>query len=160
MPYLAKFQRCTRHTFVQPFPLPYSILQPCVFRTEYALEQAGGREFGSVFINDKENLSLAVVGAGMAKVRPAGGQQSPFYDDLVKAQESAESRGVGIFTKNRDAFSAAVRDVAEGTLPFRCFALWSIFLKVTSLQVFPLCRFRCRGLGAAHRQGPPRPRHR
>lgn len=86
-------------------------LQPCVFRIEYALEQAGGREFGSVFINEKENVALAVVAAGMAKVRPAGGQQSPFYDDLVKAQASAESTGSGVFTKDRDVVSSAVRDI-------------------------------------------------
>lgn len=45
-------------------PLP----QPCVFRVDYALEQAGGKEFGTVFINEKENVAATLLAAGWAKV--------------------------------------------------------------------------------------------
>jgi hypothetical protein len=43
-------------------------LQPCVFRVDYALEAAGGREFGSVIINERENVGSALVANGLAKV--------------------------------------------------------------------------------------------
>ena len=163
-------------TLRAPAP-PRPALQPCVFRVEYSLEQAGGREFGSVFVNEKENAAAALVGAGLAKVRaaaahegdarqscevalrrrarglpggrrslasqpascprgsrsrgrmllaltlsahqkgeesspactacasagaqvrPPGGQQSPYYEELAKAAEGAEARGVGMYTK-------------------------------------------------------------
>lgn len=94
-------------------------MQSCVFRTEYTIEQAGGREFGSVFIYDKENVALTVVAAGMAKIRAPGGQQSPFYDELAKAQADADSKGLGVHIKDRDAAAFAVRDVqsADGKRP-------------------------------------------
>jgi staphylococcal nuclease domain-containing protein 1 len=82
-----------------------------VFRVDYALEQAGGKEFGSVFVNDKENVALALVTAGWAKVRAPSDKQSPFYDHLVKAQEDAEGKGLGLHTKDSDAAAAGVRDV-------------------------------------------------
>lgn len=90
-------------------PLP----QPVIFRVEYALEQAGGREFGSVFLSERENVALALVAAGLAKVRSAGGQQSPFYEDLAKAAEDAEARGVGLWTKDHAKLQAAVRASAS-----------------------------------------------
>lgn len=77
---------------------------------DYTLEAAGGREFGTVFVNERENVALASVAAGFARVRPAGGQQSPFYEDLVKAQEAAEAKGAGVHTKDPDALAAAVRE--------------------------------------------------
>lgn len=146
-------------------------MQPCVFRIDYQLEAAGNREFGSVFVNEKENVAVSLVAAGLAKVgawraalwgneqqeccsqhiccivclaglqhgspgsmaptvkcnpcrnplpqllpscsqvRTPGGQQSPFYEDLAKAQADAESRGLGVWTKDKDALAAAVRDV-------------------------------------------------
>lgn len=70
-----------------------------MFRVDYALEQAGGKEFGSVFINERDNVALALVGAGLAKVRTPGGQQSPYYEELAKAAEAAEAKAVGIHTK-------------------------------------------------------------
>ena len=88
--------------------------KPCVFRVEYTLEAAGNREFGTVVINEKDNLALAVVAAGFAKVRPSGGQQSPFYEELVKAQEAAEAKNLGVHTKDASALAASVRDIADG----------------------------------------------
>ncbi|PSC71228.1 hypothetical protein C2E20_5281 [Micractinium conductrix] len=84
---------------------------PCVFRVDYTIEAAGNREFGSVFVNEKENAALSLVAAGLAKVRTPGGQQSPFYDDLAKAAADAEAKGLGVHTKDRDAAAAAVRDL-------------------------------------------------
>lgn len=46
-----------------------------------------------------------------SQVRTPGGQQSPFYDDLAKAQADAESHSLGLWTKDKDALAAAVRDV-------------------------------------------------
>ncbi len=44
-------------------------LQPCTFKVDYTLENVPGREFGSVFLTDKnENLALAVVSSGWSKV--------------------------------------------------------------------------------------------
>lgn len=47
-------------------------LQPCVFKVDYTVEQAGNKEFGSVFLqkdNKQENVALAIVQNGWAKVR-------------------------------------------------------------------------------------------
>lgn len=70
-----------------------------MFRVEYTLDQSAGREFGSVFLNERDNVAVAVVAAGYAKVRPAGGQQSAFYEDLARAQEQAEAKALGLWTK-------------------------------------------------------------
>ena len=77
------------------------------------MEAAGGREFGSVFVNDKENLALASVAAGWARVRPSGGHQSPFYEDLIKAQDAAEAKGLGLHTK-KGKNAGFVRDTDQG----------------------------------------------
>jgi len=87
--------------------------KPCVFRIDYALEAAGGREFGTVFVNEKENVALASVAAGFSRVRPSGAQQSPFFDDLVKAQEAAEAKSLGVHTKNADSVANAVREPSD-----------------------------------------------
>lgn len=53
---------CPRLTLTQ-------CLQPCTFKVDYTLENVPGREFGSVFLTDKnENLALAVVSTGWSKV--------------------------------------------------------------------------------------------
>lgn len=44
-------------------------LQSCVFKVDYVVEAIGNREFGSVFLNERDNVALAVVAAGWAKVR-------------------------------------------------------------------------------------------
>jgi hypothetical protein len=47
---------------------PESCVQPVVFKVDYAVEQLGNREFGSVFLGTT-NVAEAMVAAGMAKVR-------------------------------------------------------------------------------------------
>ena len=69
-----------------------------------------------MFVNEKDNLALASVAAGWARVRPSGAQQSPFYDDLVKAQEAAEAKSLGVHTKNGDAAADSIRDTLDGKL--------------------------------------------
>ena len=103
-----------------------AIGQFCVFRTDYVLEQAAGREFGSVYLDNKENLAVSVVAAGWAKValmvtcvdpeapplvqvRQGGAQQSPVYEELVKAEEAAKAARKGVWTTDADAIQAAVR---------------------------------------------------
>lgn len=81
---------------------------------EYALEAAGGREFGSVFFEDKTNVALEVASHGWSKVRTGGGQQSPFQEELVRAAEEAEQRGLGVHCKDPEALAAAVRPAAAG----------------------------------------------
>ena len=85
-------------------------LQPCVFRVDYTIDAAAGREFGTVFVNERDNVAAALVGAGWARVRAPGGSQSPFYDELAKAQESAEAAALGLHTKDKSAAAASVRD--------------------------------------------------
>ena len=87
--------------------------KPCVFRVDYSLD--GGREFGTVFINDKENVALASVANGWAKVRTGGAQQSPYYDDLIKAHATAEAKSLGLFSSSSGASASnvVVRDVSD-----------------------------------------------
>jgi hypothetical protein len=62
---------CPRLTLTQ-------CLQPCTFKVDYTLENIPGREFGSVFLTDKnDNLALAVVSSGWSKV----GEHSTIQDE-------------------------------------------------------------------------------
>lgn len=79
----------------------------CVFKVDYVVEQIGNREFGSLFIG-QENIALAVVSNGWAKVRATGQQQSPYYEDLQKAEEAAKNAGKGVWSKD---LATAVREV-------------------------------------------------
>lgn len=63
-----------------------------------------------MFVNDRENVALTIVSAGMARVRSAGGQQSPFYDDLIKAQDVAAANGLGVHTTDPEAIQNTVRE--------------------------------------------------
>ncbi|KXZ48282.1 hypothetical protein GPECTOR_29g59 [Gonium pectorale] len=86
--------------------------QPCVFRVDYVVEAIGNREFGSVFLNQQDNVAMAVVAAGWAKVRPGGKEQSPYLEDLKRAEEAAQSAGAGLWTKDPSRTSRAVRETA------------------------------------------------
>ena len=61
-------------TFFPPLQPTYTLthprlaLQQCVFKVDYVVEQIGNREFGSVFLDQQENVALAVVSGGWAKV--------------------------------------------------------------------------------------------
>lgn len=70
------------------FSLPFvACVQACVFKVDYTVEQLQGREFGSVFLNQSDNVALAVATAGWAKVRTLTGadannakKQSPYME--------------------------------------------------------------------------------
>ena len=86
-----------------------AIGKPCVFRVDYSLDIAGGKDFGSVFVNDRENVSLLIVEAGWAKVREGGAQQSPFYDQLLDAQKTAMASKRGLHNDDPDEIRCSVR---------------------------------------------------
>lgn len=93
--------------------------QPVVFRVDYVVEAIGNKEFGSVFLQapaggggGQENVALSAVRAGWAKVREAGSQQSPYIEELRKAQEAAQAAGAGLWSKDPEALKGAVRPAA------------------------------------------------
>ncbi len=47
-----------------------------MFKVDYVVEQIGNREFGSVFLNQQDNVALDVVRKGWAKVRWGSGLRS------------------------------------------------------------------------------------
>ena len=87
----------------------------CVFRVDYTVDALGGRAFGTVFLGDKENVALSLVSSGMARVRPAseGQQRSPFYDELMKAQEQAEAEGLGVHSTDPSTTQDSVRGIVS-----------------------------------------------
>ena len=83
----------------------------CVFRVEYKID-AANREFGSVFLGEL-NVALSVVANGWGKVREGGSQKSPFYDQLLQAQDEAKSKNLGVHNDDPKALAAAIRDLGE-----------------------------------------------
>ncbi|MQL77969.1 hypothetical protein Taro_010395 [Colocasia esculenta] len=70
------------------------------FRVDYTVPSIG-REFGSVFLGDK-NAALLVVAAGWAKVREQGkqkGEASPFLEELKRLEEQAKEQSLGIWSQ-------------------------------------------------------------
>ncbi|KAK9272661.1 hypothetical protein L1049_003037 [Liquidambar formosana] len=70
------------------------------FRVEYIVSSIG-REFGSVFLGDK-NVASLVVSEGWAKVREQGqqkGEASPFLAELLRLEDQAKQQGVGRWSK-------------------------------------------------------------
>ncbi|KAG2491495.1 hypothetical protein HYH03_010073 [Edaphochlamys debaryana] len=84
--------------------------QPCVFRVDYVVEAIGNREFGSVFLNQQDNVAIAVVAAGWSKVREGGKEKSPYLEDLKRSEEAAQSSGLGLWTKDPAKTAKAVRE--------------------------------------------------
>ncbi|KAI7979273.1 Ribonuclease TUDOR 1 [Camellia lanceoleosa] len=82
------------------------------FRVDYTVP-AIGREFGSVFLGDK-NVSLMVVAGGWAKVREQGqqkGEASPFLAELLRLEEQAKQQGLGRWSRAPGASEAAIRNL-------------------------------------------------
>ncbi|CAN1133270.1 Ribonuclease TUDOR 1 [Linum perenne] len=80
------------------------------FKVDYAVPSIG-REFGSVFLGDK-NVAVLVVSQGWAKVREQGsqkGEASPFLAELLQLEEQAKEQGLGKWNKNSDAAEASIR---------------------------------------------------
>ncbi|KAA8540590.1 hypothetical protein F0562_024491 [Nyssa sinensis] len=80
------------------------------FRVDYTVPSIG-REFGSVFIGDK-NVALMVVSEGWAKVREQGqqkGEVSPFLAELLRLEEQAKQQGLGRWSREPGASEASIR---------------------------------------------------
>ncbi|OVA17327.1 Tudor domain [Macleaya cordata] len=96
------------------------------FRVEYTVPSIG-REFGSVFLRDK-NVAFLVVSEGWAKVREQGqqkGEVSPFLAELQRLEEQAKQQGSGRWSKasgcllplqEPGASEAAIRDLPPSAI--------------------------------------------
>lgn len=76
-----------------------SIGKQCTFRVDYKVEQLGGREFGTVFIDDK-NLGVLCVEAGWAKVNGMDAERNAFHEQILRAEEHAARQKLGIHSED------------------------------------------------------------
>ncbi|KAI4383006.1 hypothetical protein MLD38_008892 [Melastoma candidum] len=87
------------------------------FKVDYAVPSIG-REFGSVFLGDK-NVAFLVVSEGWAKVREYGqqkGDASPFLTELIRLEEQAKQEGLGRWSKNPGAAEASIRNLPPSAI--------------------------------------------
>ncbi|XP_048333257.1 ribonuclease TUDOR 1 [Ziziphus jujuba] len=87
------------------------------FRVEYTVPSIG-REFGSVFLGDK-NVAILVVSEGWAKVREPGqqkGEASPFLAELLRLEEQAKQQGLGRWSKVPGAAEASIRNLPPSAI--------------------------------------------
>lgn len=87
------------------------------FRVDYTVPSIG-REFGSVFLGDK-NVSLLVVSEGWAKVREQVQQKaevSPFLAELQRLEEQAKQQGLGRWSKVPGASEASIRNLPPSAI--------------------------------------------
>eukprot|EP00262_Sarcandra_glabra_P004367 TRINITY_DN1532_c0_g1_i1.p1 TRINITY_DN1532_c0_g1~~TRINITY_DN1532_c0_g1_i1.p1 ORF type:complete len:989 (-),score=241.67 TRINITY_DN1532_c0_g1_i1:125-3091(-) len=87
------------------------------FKVDYNVPSIG-REFGSVFLGDK-NVALLVVAEGWAKVREQGqqkGEASPFLSELQRLEEQAKQQGLGRWSKEPGASEASIRDLPPSAI--------------------------------------------
>ncbi|KAB2609022.1 staphylococcal nuclease domain-containing protein 1 [Pyrus ussuriensis x Pyrus communis] len=89
------------------------------FRVDYVVQQIG-REFGSVFLGDK-NLAMLVVAEGWAKVKegkqgPQKAEASPYIAELLRLQEQARTEGLGLHSKVPGAGEASKRNLPPSAI--------------------------------------------
>ncbi|KAK2974139.1 hypothetical protein RJ640_021430, partial [Escallonia rubra] len=87
------------------------------FRVDYTV-QSIGREFGSVFLGDK-NVALLVVAEGWAKVREQGqqkGEASPYLAELIRLEDQAKQQGLGRWSREPGASEAAIRNLPPSAI--------------------------------------------
>ncbi|CAL9094210.1 unnamed protein product [Musa textilis] len=87
------------------------------FKVDYTVPTIG-REFGSVFLGDK-NVAFLVVSEGWAKVREQGqqkGEASPYLSELQHLQEQAKQQGLGRWSKESGASESAVRNLPPSAI--------------------------------------------
>ncbi|KAG2678373.1 hypothetical protein I3843_11G000400 [Carya illinoinensis] len=87
------------------------------FRVDYTVPSIG-REFGSVFLGDK-NVALLVVSEGWAKVREQGqqkGEASPFLTELRNLEDQAKQQGLGRWSKVPGAAEASIRNLPPSAI--------------------------------------------
>ncbi|KAJ8772455.1 hypothetical protein K2173_027632 [Erythroxylum novogranatense] len=91
--------------------------QEVTFRVDYSVPSIG-REFGSVFLGDK-NVAVLVVSEGWAKVREQGqqkGEASPFLADLLQLEEQTKQQGLGRWSKTPGAAEASIRNLPPSAI--------------------------------------------
>ncbi|GLT39904.1 hypothetical protein SLA2020_140700 [Shorea laevis] len=91
--------------------------QEVTFRVEYAVPSIG-RDFGSVFLGDK-NVAMEIVSKGWAKVKEQGqqkGEASPFLAELIRLQDQAREQCLGCFKKASDAAEASIRNLPPSSI--------------------------------------------
>nr|XP_004235862.1 ribonuclease TUDOR 1 [Solanum lycopersicum] len=86
------------------------------FKVEYAVPSIG-REYGTVFVGDK-NVSMLVVAAGWAKVREQGQQKdaNPYLKQLQDAEEQAKQQGLGRWSRAPGASEASIRNLPPSAI--------------------------------------------
>ncbi|CAI0449766.1 unnamed protein product [Linum tenue] len=87
------------------------------FKVDYAVPSIG-REFGTVFLGDK-NVAALVVSEGWAKVREQASQKgdaSPFHAELLRLEEQAKEQGLGRWDKDPGAAEASIRDLPPSAI--------------------------------------------
>ncbi|XP_073013136.1 ribonuclease TUDOR 1-like [Typha latifolia] len=87
------------------------------FKVDYTVPSIG-REFGSVFLGDK-NLAYLVVSEGWAKVREQGqqkGEVSPYLAELQRLEEQAKQQGLGRWSKVPGTSEASIRDLPPSAI--------------------------------------------
>ncbi|KAJ4847923.1 Translin-1 [Turnera subulata] len=87
------------------------------FKVDYSVPSIG-REFGSVFLGDK-NIAMLVVAEGWAKVREQGqqkGEASPFLPELLRLEEQAKTQGLGRWSKDPGASEASIRNLPPSAI--------------------------------------------
>uniref|UniRef100_A0A7N0RJ48 Ribonuclease n=1 Tax=Kalanchoe fedtschenkoi TaxID=63787 RepID=A0A7N0RJ48_KALFE len=86
------------------------------FRVEYSVPSIG-REFGSVFLGDK-NLARLLVSEGWAKVREQGqkGEVSPHLAELLHLEEKAKQEGLGRWNKDPSAAEGSIRNLPPSAI--------------------------------------------
>ncbi|XP_050376067.1 ribonuclease TUDOR 1 [Argentina anserina] len=93
------------------------------FKVDYTVSSIG-RDFGSVFLGDK-NVAVLVVSQGWAKVReqpsqPKQGQTkieaSPFIAELLQLEEQAKTQGLGRWSKVPGAAEASIRNLPPSAI--------------------------------------------
>ncbi|KAM3380515.1 ribonuclease TUDOR 1 [Capsicum galapagoense] len=86
------------------------------FKVEYTVPSIG-REYGTVFLGDK-NVSMLVVSAGWAKVREQGQQKdaNPYLKPLQDAEEQAKQQGLGRWSRTPGASEASIRNLPPSAI--------------------------------------------
>ncbi|KAL3716227.1 hypothetical protein ACJRO7_007913 [Eucalyptus globulus] len=87
------------------------------FKVDYTVPSIG-REFGSVFLGDK-NVATLVVAEGWAKVREQGqqkGEASPFLAELLRLEEQAKQEGLGRWSQVPGAAEDSIRHLPPSSL--------------------------------------------
>ncbi|XP_021829362.1 ribonuclease TUDOR 1 [Prunus avium] len=89
------------------------------FRVDYVVQQIG-REFGSVFLGDK-NVAMLVVAEGWAKVKEVKqnqqkGEASPYIAELLRLQEQANTQGLGLWSKVPGAADTSIRTLPPSAI--------------------------------------------